>query len=322
MGYRHLTEGERYQIEALLRAMKSPAEIARQLGHSKSTICRELARNSSQRVYRAAQADRCYRQRLVEKGRERQCWHLVFDEVAVPLLAEGWSPEQISGFYGNSDYAVSHEWLYQRILRDKQEGGRVYRHLRCQRRRKKRYGKPERRGQIVNRRSIDERPKEVEARSRIGDWEADTIIGTNHRGAVVSLVERKTGYAKLIRVPSKEAAGVTQAINKALRPFKEMVLTITFDNGKEFAGHEKIAKVLKADCYFADPYSSWQRGSNENLNGLVRQYFPKKSTDFTQVTDAEIAEVERKLNNRPRKRLGWKTPAQVFSGKSLNLLTY
>lgn len=101
-----------------------------------------------------------------------------------------------------------------------------------------------------------------------------------------------------------------------------MVLTITFDNGKEFAGHEKIAKVLKADCYFADPYSSWQRGSNENLNGLVRQYFPKKSTDFTQVTDAEIAEVERKLNNRPRKRLGWKTPAQVFSGKSLNLLTY
>ena len=146
----------------------------------------------------------------------------------------------------------------------------------------------------------------------------DTIIGTNHQGVVVSLVERKTGYAKLIRVPSKEAAGVTQAIKKALRPFKEMVLTITFDNGKEFAGHEKIAKALKADCYFADPYSSWQRGSNENLNGLVRQYFPKKSTDFTQVTDAEIAEIERRLNNRPRKRLGWKTPAQVFSGKSLN----
>lgn len=221
----------------------------------------------------------------------------MFDEVAVPLLKEGWSPEQIGGFFGKSEFAVSHEWLYQKILRDKQNGGVVYQHLRCQKQRKKRYGKPERRGQIVNRRSIAERPAEVATRERIGDWEADTIIGAKHQGAIVSLVERKSGYTRLIRVQSKEAAGVTQAIGRALRPFKNQVLTITFDNGKEFAGHEKIAKALKADCYFADPYSSWQRGSNENLNGLVRQYFPKKTTDFTKVTDAEIAEVERRLNN-------------------------
>jgi len=318
MGYRHLTEGERYQIEALSKAKKSPTYIAQQLGRSKSTITRELTRNSGRRIYRAAEAQQRYRQRLIEKGRERQCWHLVFDEVAVPLLKEGWSPEQIGGFFSNSEFAVSHEWLYQRILRDKQNGGTVYRHLRSQKQRKKRYGKPERRGQIVNRRSITERPAEVETRERMGDWEADTIIGANHQGAIVSLVERKSGYTRLIRVPNKEAAGVTQAINRALRPFKKQVLTITFDNGKEFAWHEKIAKALKADCYFADPYSSWQRGSNENLNGLVRQYFPKKTADFTKVTDAEIAEVERKLNNRPRKRLGWLTPTQIFSGKSLN----
>ncbi len=318
MEYRHLTEGERYQIEALSKVKKSPAAIADQLRRPKCTISRELERNGGQQNYRAAEAQLRYRQRLIEKGRERQCWHLVFDEVAVPLLKEGWSPEQISGFFSSSEFAVSHEWLYQRILRDKQNGGTAYRHLRCQKQRKKRYGKPERRGQIVNRRSIAERPAEVETRERIGDWEADTIIGAKHQGAIVSLVERKSGYTRLIRVPNKEAAGVTQAIGRALRPFKKQVLTITFDNGKEFAGHEKIAKELKTDCYFADPYSSWQRGSNENLNGLVRQYFPKKTADFTKVTDAEIAEVERKLNNRPRKRLGWLTPAQVFSGKSLN----
>ena len=317
MRYRHLTENERYQIEALLRAKKTATEIAHLLGRSKSTISRELARNSGRRAYRAVGAQQRYRQRLIEKGRERQCWHLVFDEVAVPLLKEGWSPEQISGFFSNSEFAVSHEWLYQRILRDKQNGGTAYQYMRCQKR-KKRYGKPERRGQIINRRAIAERSAEVETRERIGDWEADTLIGAKHQGAVVSLVERKSGYTRLIRVPNKEAAGVTRAIKRALRPLQQQVLTITFDNGKEFARHEKIAKALKADCYFADPYSSWQRGSNENLNGLVRQYFPKKTTDFTKVTDAEVAEVERKLNNRPRKRLGWLTPAQVFSGKSLN----
>jgi len=317
MEYRHLTEGERYQIEALSKAKKSPTYIAQQLGRSKSTISRELTRNSSRRIYLAAEAQQRYRQRLIEKGRERQCWHLVFDEVAVPLLKEGWSPEQIGGFFSRSEFAVSHEWLYHRILRDKRNGGTAYRHLRCQKQRKKRYGKPERRGQIINRRPISERPAVVETRERIGDWEADTIIGKQHQGAIVSLVERKSGYAKLILVPNKEANGVTKAIKRALRSLRDQVLTITFDNGKEFAWHEKIAKALKADCYFAEPYSSWQRGCNENLNGLVRQYFPKK-TDFTKITNAELAEVERKLNNRPRKRLGWQTPTQVFGGKSLN----
>lgn len=144
------------------------------------------------------------------------------------------------------------------------------------------------------------------------------MIGAGHKGAIVTLVERKTGYAKLELVPSKEAAGVTKAIVRALRPHQDQVLTLTFDNGKEFSGHETVAKRLKADCYFAEPYSYWQRGCNENLNGLIRQYFPK-GTDFTRITRAELAEVERKLNDRPRKRLGWRTPRAMFEGgKSLN----
>jgi IS30 family transposase len=225
----------------------------------------------------------------------------VFHEGVVPLLRKGWSPEQISGTFRKS-HPVSHEWLYQRILKDKQEGGDAYRYLRCQKKRKKRYGKPDRRGQIAHRVPISARPPVVETRSRVGDWEADTVIGAGHKGAIVTLVERKTGYAKLVLVPNKEAAGVTQAILKALFPLRDRVLTLTFDNGKEFAWHQKIAKALEADCYFAEPYSSWQRGSNENLNGLLRQYFPK-GTDFRTITKKQLADVEKKLNDRPRKRL-------------------
>lgn len=317
MSYHHLTEGERYQIQLLAGEGYGPSVIGRRIQRCKSVISRELRRNSYSRGrYRAADAQRKYESRLSGKGVNRQPWRLAFDEVAVPLLAEGWSPQQISGVFHGSDMAVSHEWLYQQILQDKKAGGLIYQHLRCQKKRKKRYGKPDRRGQLRDRRSIHDRPAEVMLRNRIGDWEADTIIGTGHQGATVSLVERASGFAKLIVVPTREEKVVTKAIIKALRPYREKVLTITFDNGKEFAGHQKIAKGLKADCYFADPYSSWQRGSNENLNGLVRQYFPKGKTDFTRVSQKEMDEVERKLNNRPRKRLNWQSPAMVFAAPS------
>lgn len=318
MEYRHLTEGERYQIQVLYAGGLGPTAIGQSIGRCKSVISRELRRHRLSGGYCASKAQQSYRQRLQAKGKPRQPWGPVFDEIAVPLLKEGWSPEQISGVFNGTEYAVSHEWIYQRVLQDKRQGGDVYKALRCQKERRKRYGRPERRGHIPNRRSITERPAEVEARSRIGDWEADTMIGAGHKGAIVTLVERKTGYAKLRLVPNKEAPGVTKAIIKALRPHQGQVLTLTFDNGKEFVGHQTVAKRLQADCYFAEPYSSWQRGCNENLNGLVRQYFPK-GTDFTKITQAELAEVERKLNDRPRKRLGWKTPRILFEGvKSLN----
>ncbi len=324
MNYHHLTEGERYQIQLLAGEGCGPSVIGRRIQRCKSVISRELRRNrNAGGAYRATEAQQKYQQHLQDKGVARQPWRLMFDEAAVPLLAEGWSPEQISGVFSGSEVAVSHEWLYQRILQDKVGGGLLYKHLRCQKQRKKRYGKPERRGQLRDRRSIHDRPADVELRNRIGDWEADTIIGTGHKGAVVSLVERASGFAKLIVIPTREANVVTQAIIKALRPYRDQVLIITFDNGKEFAGHLKIAKKLKADCYFADPYSSWQRGCNENLNGLVRQYFPKGKTDFTQVSQKAMDEVERKLNHRPRKRLGWQAPTAVFkSGKPLNKINY
>ena len=319
--YHHLTEVERYQIEAHLRMGVNLAAIAAHLDRPRSCISREVSRNDGSTEYRAEHAQVCYREQLRAKGKLRQRWHAAFHEVMVPLLREGWSPEQISGVFRGSACAVSHEWVYQRILQDKQSGGLVYRHLRCQKQRKKRYGSPERRGQIINRRSISERPAEVESRQQLGHWEGDTMIGAGHRGALVTLVERTSGLVKIQRVASKEAKGVTRAIHRMLKPHRDKVHSLTFDNGKEFAGHETIARLLKADCYFADPYSSWQRGSNENTNGLIRQYFPKK-TDFTTLSDKEIAEVERKLNNRPRKRLGFKSPNQVFNeGNLLNQKT-
>ena len=319
--YHHLTEVERYQIEAHLRMGVNLAAIAAHLDRPRSCISREVSRNGGSTEYRAEHAQVCYREQLRAKGKLRQRWHAAFHEVMVPLLREGWSPEQISGVFRGSACAVSHEWVYQRILQDKQSGGLVYRHLRCQKQRKKRYGSPERRGQIINRRGISERPAEVESRQQLGHWEGDTMIGAGHRGALVTLVERTSGLVKIQRVTNKEAKGVTRAIHRMLSPHRSKVHSITFDNGKEFAGHETIARLLKADCYFADPYSSWQRGSNENTNGLIRQYFPKK-TDFTTLSDKEIAEVERKLNNRPRKRLGFRSPNQVFNeGNFLNQKT-
>ena len=185
---------------------------------------------------------------------------------------------------------------------------------------RKRYGKMERRGQIPNRLFIEDRPAIVDERKRIGDWEADTIIGKNHRQAIVSIVERKTGLTLIKKVERKTSKAVSQAMIDLLKPYKNKVRTITSDNGKEFAGHEEIAKKLKADFYFAHPYASWERGTNENTNGLIRQYFPK-NRDFTTITKKEINFAMERLNNRPRKRLGYRTPNQVFfkSGVALQI---
>lgn len=201
--------------------------------------------------------------------------------------------------------------VYQRVYADKRMGGLLWKHLRCQKQRKTRYGKVDRRGIIPNRLSIEDRPAIVEARSRIGDWEADTVIGKNHRQAIVSIVERKTGFTLIRKVERKTAQAVGRAMVGLLKPFRNQVHTITSDNGREFARHEEIAKQLQADFYFAHPYASWERGTNENTNGLIRQYFPK-NRDFTTITQQEINTAMERLNNRPRKRLGYQTPNQVF----------
>lgn len=308
--YKQLTRDQRYQISALKRNRHSQQEIADTIGVHKSTISRELRRNRGQRGYRPQQAHRkalARRRHRVKRRIQSSSWQLVEEK-----LWKDWSPEQVSGWLErNKDIAISHEWIYQYILADKRAGGDLHKHLRCQKLYRKRYGQYDRRGKLPNRVSIEERPTIVDSRERLGDWEVDTMVGKRHRGALVTLTERKSRLALIHRVKHRRGAEVAQAILELLDSLSESVHTITSDNGKEFAKHETIAEALQADFYFAHPYSSWERGANENMNGLIRQYFPK-DTDFTTVTDAKVAQVVKKLNHRPRKCLDYQTPLEVF----------
>ena len=229
------------------------------------------------------------------------------------LLGLDFSPDQISNYlYLHHHIRISHERIYQHIWADKQLGGGLYKHLRTGRRKKrKRYGNRDNRGQIPDRRGIEERPDIVDKKTRIGDWEIDTIIGKNHKGAIITAVERKTLYTCISHVPSRKAEIVANAIIRMFKPFKEKVLTITADNGKEFSGHKQISDALDTDFYFADPYSAWQRGLNEHTNGLLRQYFPKKMK-LERVSQLLINSVETKLNIRPRKTLEYNSPMKSF----------
>jgi IS30 family transposase len=307
MTYHHLSREERYQIFALLKEGLSQSDIAINLGRHKTTISREIARNSGQRGYRPKQANFLAQQRSVNSRNARQMdpsdWLLV-----ERYLQSQWSPEQIS-----AEVPISHETIYRHIYADKSFGGTLYSHLRCQKKRRKRYaGGRDRRGQIIGRRAISDRPAHIEERRQLGHWEGDTLIGKSHKQAIISLVERKSGYAVLAKVGNKTAHLVSSAIIDRLNPIAMKVQTLTFDNGKEFSDHAKIDSALGSISYFADPYSSWQRGSNENLNGLIRQYIPK-SRPLSTVSDKELARIESLLNNRPRKRLGFKTPHEVFT---------
>ena len=310
--YTQLTQDQRYQIYILMKAAFTQSEIADLIGVHKSTISRELRRNRGHRGYRPQQAHQFCLDRRQQKAQTRIApgtWNLVRQ-----LLHQDWSPEQIHLWLDKEAHIqVSPEWIYQYVLADKQADGTLYQHLRCQKRRKKRYGTYSRRGQIPNQVSIDYRPAIVETRSRFGDWEVDTVIGKQHRQALVTLVERKSKLTLIAKVYRKTAEAVTEAIIRLLKPLATWVHTITADNGREFANHQKIAKALKAKFYFAHPFSSWERGLNENTNGLIRQYFPKKH-DFTTITQIQIEKVMDRLNNRPRKSLGIKTPNQVFFG--------
>lgn len=308
MSYQQLTREQRYQIYALKKADHSQTTMAAIIGCHKSTISRELARNGGQRGYRPKQAQELALSRKLPAHRPRiqsETWAQVES-----LVQQQWSPEQISGrLQLEQRESVSHERIYQYIYADKRAGGTLHLHLRCQKKRKKRYGQRDRRGQLQARRSIEERPKVVEAKQRLGDWEADTIIGQHHRQAIVSLVERKSKLTRLAKVERNTADDVRRELTAQLEQL--VVKTITSDNGREFAHHQRIAQQLKADFYFAHPYCSWERGLNENTNGLVRQYFPKKS-DFSKIADKQINKVVERLNNRPRKTLGYKTPNEVF----------
>lgn len=271
-----------------------------------TTIGREFTRGRGQRGYRAEQACTKASERSENSRNARRVDPKVWTDVAFFLGIE-WSPEQIAHKVG-----VSHESVYLHVYSDKAAGGNLHKSLRSQKPRRKRHlcGR-DRRGQIPNRRPISERPSYIENRKQVGHWEGDTVIGAAHKQAIVTLVERKSGFAVLAKVSNKTSDLVGRAIEDKLKPFGSRAKTLTVDNGKEFADHQAIDHTLEIQTYFADPYCSWQRGSNENFNGLLRQYIPKKRRMET-VTDEELTMIQNRLNHRPRKRLGFKTPHEVF----------
>jgi IS30 family transposase len=316
MSYTQLTQEQRYQISALLKMGHNRTEIAEVIGTHKSTVSRELGRNRGLRGYWPKQA---HRKALSRRNHSRvrimpEIWELIEAKLRLE-----WSPEQISGWlHRHQAIQVSHEWIYQYILVDKQAGGDLYRHLRCHKKRRKRYGSYDRRGQLPNRVSIEERPAIVEQRQRIGDWEVDTIVGKRHHQAIVTLTERKSRFSLLRKVERRTADQVTEALIDLLLPVSNRLHTITADNGKEFAEHERVAQALQADFFFAHPYAAWERGANENMNGLVRQYIPK-NCDLASVTDAELILIMKRLNHRPRKCLDFLSPFEVFFDLSVAL---
>lgn len=308
MSYTQLTQEQRYQINVLLKMGHSKKEIAGAIGVHRSTIYREMKRNSGKRGYRPKQAHRKALRRRAQKAKQRitdKTWEQVEEK-----MREKWSPEQISGRLKQVGIVISTEWIYQHVYADKQAGGDLWRHLRHRKKRRKRAGGRDRRGKIPNRVGIEQRPAIVDERKRLGDWEGDTIIGKGHRGAVLTLVERKSGYLLMGNLSRRTAEQVSTQAAQLLGsvPHRE---TLTLDNGKEFAQHEEIAKHTEIAVYFARPYASWERGTNENTNGLIRQYLPKKRR-LDNLDEQELLDIMAALNHRPRKRLDFRTPYEVF----------
>ena len=319
MSYTHLTEDERYHIDELLRGGNSQSAIARKLGRSTATLSRELRRNQGKRGWRARQAGLKAAERLSARGKANvnRMSELAWRYAQKQLTQEQWSPEQIAGRLKTEGLtAISHETIYQRVLEDKQAGGELHTHLRCKKKRRKRYGSSTPagagRGCIPNRVDIEHRPAIVDSRQRVGDWEGDTIIGSYDGGAVIaSMVERRSRFTVLAKSKDKTTKAVISEIHGKMKAISAIVETVTFDNGKEFSAHEQLSEELGASVFFAKPYHSWERGLNENTNGLVRQYFPKR-TSFDNLSDNELQVVTQKLNNRPRKCLDYKTPFEVL----------
>jgi IS30 family transposase len=311
---KHLRYDQRCQLHALHQQGLTQEAIAMKIGSTQSVVSRELKRNRGRRGYRFKQAQaKADERRIAASAPPRKMTPEIVAVIERMLREEQLSPEQISGWMRTTeDTHVSHECIYRHIYADKRKGGTLYMHLRrTGKKYNKRKGKTSGRGLIPNRIDIDRRPAIVEERSRIGDWEADTIVGSEHKGAILSLVERVSKYTLLHKLDNATSEKTGTAIVTKMRPHRKIVHTITSDNGKEFAGHQRVAKRLDAGFYFAKPYHAWERGLNENTNGLVRQYFPKGSS-FANVTSADVARVQNLLNSRPRKTLKYQSPNEVF----------
>ncbi|MDX1410933.1 MAG: IS30 family transposase [Nitrospirales bacterium] len=315
--YKHLSNEERFFIWKTLREGKTQKQIAKTLGRHPSTLCREIKRNTYAQchvyTYHWAKQIVKYRQQDAHRQKARkltaECAHLI-----TQLVRQYLSPEQVSGYLKQHHaLSLSHETIYRFIYSDAtriaalkpflRQGGRY---------RRKRYGSGTRASRIPNRVSITARPHEVEQKTRLGDWECDTVIGKDRKSVLVTVVDRASLFTVCSRVLSRSAQVVSRAITRLLRPFKDRVKTLTFDNGSEFVKHETIAQALEAQTYFAHPYASWERGINENTNGLLRQFFPKR-TDFRKISWHQVKEEVAHLNTRPRKTRGDRTPNELFN---------
>ena len=320
MPYHHLTESERKVIFYLNMVGMSKARIGQRLVRTTSTITREIQRNLNvRRQYLPDYAELMATRRRSRSATRPKTGNQALMKHVASRLRRKWSPDQIAGRLkikppkALAGYSISHATIYRWIWSDNERAEHFKQYLRvANKKRRKPYGKPSKRGQIPNRVSIDERPSVVDDRNRLGDWEGDTVVGKGRSGHVLTNVERASRYTVTRRLDRALADSVDEALYSAMRrmdPDKRR--TQTFDNGREFARHESIARRLGFDVYFAHPYSSWERGTNENTNGLLRQYLPK-SRDFSTLTDHELASYTWQLNNRPRKCLNYRTPAEVF----------
>lgn len=312
---KHLTVEQRYTICVMKKQGYAQKDIALTIGKDKSVVSRELSRNCDKRSkrYNDDLAQRKYEQRQRDKPK-----HIRFTEdvkqLVDELLNKDYSPEQIAGRTKIEEKpCVSPERIYQYVWKDKKEGGKLYTHLRHKGRKyRKRGSAKDSRGIIKDTVGIELRPTIVDEKERFGDFEIDTVIGQNHKGALLTINDRVSSKVWITKLNGKNAEELAQKTIEALNPYKELAQTITADNGKEFAEHKTISQGLDIDFYFARPYHSWERGANENMNGLIRQYFPKGSS-FENISDYDVQWVQDILNNRPRKKINFLTPNEFLS---------
>ena len=315
MNYTQLSQEERYYI-SIMRAKKvSYSQIARDLGRTTSTVTREIKRNLRSTGRYAASVAHSYataRRRRSRRGSQfpPECWALIY-----MYLKEKWSPEQIADKLASQGlYSISYQSIYRVIRLDRKRGGFLFKDLRVMpKRRRKRYGSLDSRGVLRGKRSISERPAYINDRQELGHWEADTVMGKDKHQCFLTLVERKSGFNRTIKLKNRTAKNVTRALIEIIAAEPELFKTITFDNGTEFHSYKVIEDMFGVMCYFANPHAPWERGCNENFNGLLRQYFPKgTSLHYIGIVRTQFASEQ--LNNRPRKRLGFKTPKEVLYG--------
>ena len=317
MNYRQLNAEERSALAALRRVGLSQAAIAGELGRHRSTVWRELRRNAAPHDgwYRAGRAEERAVARRKRSRRNSQFGSAELGRVE-ELLQEEWSPEQVSGHLGRTgELAISHETIYRHVWRDLKAGGTLHLHLRGARKQcRKRYGRNDSRGRLAGKRRIGERPAAVESRERSGHWEIDTVMGESlgeSSDCILTLVERKTGYVLIGKLGARTAAEANRSVLELMARHPGRVRTITADNGTEFHWYAKVEAVSRVKFYFATPHHSWERGTNENTNGLIRQYLPKGHS-MAGVTQGQCDRIAEQLNSRPRKRHGYKTPNQCF----------